>query len=49
MAKYGKFDARNKKRSKDKYRSEKRSPKAVEKEFYNEKVLLKEIEKRYNF
>jgi len=27
MAKYGRFDPRNKKKSKDKYRSEKKSPK----------------------
>lgn len=49
MAKYGKFDPRNKKSSKDKYRSDKKSNKNASQG--NRSVTtekLKEIERKYN-
>jgi len=50
MAKYGRFDPRNKKRGKDKYRSEKKKPNGLNAESNNknaENAYLREIEKAY--
>lgn len=49
MAKYTRFDPRNKKKRNDKYRSEKKKPtKNYESTARHEHALIKEIEKRYN-
>jgi len=50
MAKYSRFDPRNKKKTKDKYRSEKkRNIKSADSEKTNSNNLMREIEKRYNY
>jgi len=49
MAKYGKFDPRNKKTSKDKYRSDKKSQKNASRGSRSaETERLREIERKYN-
>jgi len=48
MAKYGRFDPRNKKRNKDKYRSEKKSVKNADSYTRDDSRKLKELEKKYS-
>lgn len=48
MAKYGRFDPRNKKRSKDKYRSDKKTVKSTDSYTRADSRKLKEIEKKYS-
>ena len=48
MAKYGKFDPNNKKRSKDKYRSEKKSTRQVENQSLTRSYVKSKISEKYN-
>ena len=48
MAKYGKFDPKNKKRTKDKYRSEKKSTRQVENQSFTRSYVKSKISEKYN-
>ena len=49
MAKYGRFDPRNKKRRNDKYRSDKRKVKIDADVKRNSSELTREIERKFNY